>query len=211
MAAHAGLVVWVVRRQALGGLPFEEALQAGRIGLWRALVGYDPGRGVRFSSYAVPAIRRAVWAAVAAERAGRAAAAAAGAGAAPVAAGWGAEPAAWAERAEAAALAAAAVAGLPPRLRAVVAARYGLGGAPPETFAALGRRLGVTRQRAQQLEAEALAWLAHPARSLALRRWLGRAGRGDYRRALAGGRRRARGGVPAPAGRARRGPGRAAS
>src|SRR5207247_7147584 len=69
MAAHAGLVVWVVRGQWLGGLPFAEALQAGRIGLWRALMGYDPGRGVRFSSYAVPAIRRAVWAEVAAYRA----------------------------------------------------------------------------------------------------------------------------------------------
>jgi RNA polymerase sigma factor (sigma-70 family) len=211
MAEHEGLVVWVVRRQWLGGLPLAEAVQAGRIGLWRALAGFDPARGVRFSSYAVPAIRRAVWAEVAAHRAARVAAppaAGSGAGARAVGAGWEAEPAAWVERAEAAALVAAMVGDLPPRLRAVVVGRYGLGGAPPATFAALGRRLGVTRQRAQQLAVEALAALAHPARSLALRQWLGRAQRSDYRAALAGRRLR---GVPASAGRARRGPRRLAS
>jgi hypothetical protein len=36
MARHDGLVQAVVRRQVLGDLPFAEALQAGRIGLWRA-------------------------------------------------------------------------------------------------------------------------------------------------------------------------------
>ena len=39
MARHDGLVQAVVRQQVLGGLPFEEALQAGRIGLWRAILG----------------------------------------------------------------------------------------------------------------------------------------------------------------------------
>ena len=41
----------------------------GRIGLWQALRGYDPGRGTRFSTYAVPAITHALWRAVAAARA----------------------------------------------------------------------------------------------------------------------------------------------
>jgi DNA-directed RNA polymerase sigma subunit (sigma70/sigma32) len=36
MVEHDGLVQAVVRRQVLGNLPFAEALQAGRIGLWRA-------------------------------------------------------------------------------------------------------------------------------------------------------------------------------
>jgi hypothetical protein len=36
MIHHDGLVQAVVRRQVLGDLPFTEALQAGRIGLWRA-------------------------------------------------------------------------------------------------------------------------------------------------------------------------------
>src|SRR5579872_2341992 len=65
MATHERLVHWVVRRQWRGTLPFDEALHAGRLGLWHALRGYDPARGTRFSSYAVPAIERAVWAAVA--------------------------------------------------------------------------------------------------------------------------------------------------
>jgi hypothetical protein len=45
MAEHEGLVHAVVRRQVLGDLLFAEALQAGRIGLWRAILGYDPGCG----------------------------------------------------------------------------------------------------------------------------------------------------------------------
>ena len=52
MAAHEGLVHAVVRKQVLGILPFTEALQAGRIGLWRAILGYDPQRRHAFSSYA---------------------------------------------------------------------------------------------------------------------------------------------------------------
>ena len=54
----------IVAHQRLCGLPFEEALQAGRIGLWRAIEGYDPQRGTRFSTYAYPAIIRQVWDAV---------------------------------------------------------------------------------------------------------------------------------------------------
>ena len=52
MANHDGLVQTVVRQQVLGGLPFTEALQAGRVGLWRAIQGFDPTRGLAFSTYA---------------------------------------------------------------------------------------------------------------------------------------------------------------
>src|SRR5262245_919331 len=65
LAAHEGLVRLVVRRQQRGELPFADALHEGRLGLWRALLGYDGQRGGRFSSYAVPAIEHAVWRAVA--------------------------------------------------------------------------------------------------------------------------------------------------
>jgi hypothetical protein len=58
------------------------------------------------------------------------------------------------------------------RLQLVIVTRYGLNGEAPQTFAAIGRRLGVTRQRAHQLHTEALLWLAHPAHSVALRRLL---------------------------------------
>ncbi len=64
MIRHDGLVQAVVRRQVLGDLPFAEALQAGRIGLWRAIQGYDPKHGTAFSTYAWPCIVRHVWRAV---------------------------------------------------------------------------------------------------------------------------------------------------
>jgi DNA-directed RNA polymerase specialized sigma subunit len=60
MQRHEGLVHLVVQRQALLTLPYEEALQAGRWGLWRAILGYDPGRGTTFATYAYKAIMRYV-------------------------------------------------------------------------------------------------------------------------------------------------------
>lgn len=53
LAEHERLVHWVVRRQWLGILPYSEALQVGRIALWRALEDYDPTQGTAFSTYAV--------------------------------------------------------------------------------------------------------------------------------------------------------------
>jgi DNA-directed RNA polymerase sigma subunit (sigma70/sigma32) len=65
MARHEHLVHAVVRRQVLGHLPFAEALHAGRMGLWRAILGYDPERGLAFSTYAwKPIISRPQWAVV---------------------------------------------------------------------------------------------------------------------------------------------------
>ena len=46
MVGHEDLIQAVVRQQVLGDLPFGEALQAGRIGLWRAILGFDPSRGL---------------------------------------------------------------------------------------------------------------------------------------------------------------------
>lgn len=42
LIARHGLVQAVVRRQVWGDLPFVEALHAGRIGLWQAILGFDP-------------------------------------------------------------------------------------------------------------------------------------------------------------------------
>jgi DNA-directed RNA polymerase sigma subunit (sigma70/sigma32) len=64
LAQHERLVHWVVQRQWLGALSYREAVQAGRLALWRAIGGYDPQRGVAFSTYAALAIQRAVWRAV---------------------------------------------------------------------------------------------------------------------------------------------------
>jgi RNA polymerase primary sigma factor len=53
-----------------------------------------------------------------------------------------------------------AVAGLPDRLRQIIILRYGLAGGAPETLAAIGRRLGLTRERIRQLETRAFEQLA---------------------------------------------------
>lgn len=183
MAEHEPLVHWVVHRQWLGGLRYSEAVQVGRIALWRAVRGYDPARDVRFSSYAVPVIARAVWRAVAQARA------------APCTEPWDAVPAVqpeWETRLDAQAsrvLLAEQVAQLPDRLRLVIVAHYGLNDQDAQCFPQIARTLGVTRQRVQQLHVEALLWLADPARSVRLRQRLERNRQRDYRRFLA--RRRA--------------------
>ncbi len=179
LARHEGLVRWVVRRQWLGSLAFADALHEGRIGLWQALQQYDPGRGTAFSSYAVPAISRAVWRAVAAHLQP---APAASYLPAPVEL---MDPDEWTHAGQLRAAIRGLVEELPPRLRLVIVAHYGLGDSEPESFTAIGRSLQVSRQRAQQLHVEALRWLAHPAHSLALRRLLGLLSRAHYRRALA--------------------------
>jgi hypothetical protein len=64
MARNDGLVHAVLRRQWGGSLDYEARLQAGRIGLWHAIVGYDPKHGATFSTYAWPAIEHEIWRAV---------------------------------------------------------------------------------------------------------------------------------------------------
>ena len=181
MAKHEGLVHAVVRRQGLGELPFDEALQAGRQGLWRAILGYDPQRGVAFSSYAWPSISRAVWDTVkVAERAQ-----------AHVLLGQirlstpdqASDPAL---RWEASTIPAALhdlVARLPQRLQQVIAARYGLNGHQARTYRRIGATLGLSRERARQLHTEALVWLRHPAHSQGLRSLLNRHHLTDYQTA----------------------------
>ena len=68
MQRHGRLVQLVVQRQGLLTLPYEEALQAGRWGLWRAIMGYDPEQGTTFGTYAYKVILRQVWAAVNSEQ-----------------------------------------------------------------------------------------------------------------------------------------------
>src|SRR5947209_4459645 len=188
LAEHEGLVHWVVRRQDLGPLPYRDAVHEGRIGLWCAVQGYDPTRGTRFSSYAVPAITHAVWAAVARERAAEPSAAS------PVAVGPAREgdPAEWLPDAQVHRVLGDLVAQLPARERQVVVAHLGLDGRPPQTFAVIGQALGVTRQRVHQVYWDAVTALAHPARSLPLRRLVERATRSDYQQTLARQHRRAR-------------------
>ncbi len=156
MSQHNGLVYAVVRRQALGELTYDEALQAGRTGLWRAILGYDPKRGAAFSTYAWTAIMRSVWAAVKKEkkRKGETLVLSEVEVTVPF-------PTAlldevqeldrrW-ERKELAAATRQAASQLPARLQLVLDARYGWTENPPATFRQIGERLGISRQRACQL------------------------------------------------------------
>jgi len=179
MVEHDGLVQAVVRRQVLGDLPFAEALQAGRIGLWRAILGYDPQRGVAFSTYAWPCITRQVWQAV--PRADGTAPHSVRIPASPVI--WEQDPAGVWEVSVVHAALHDLVGRLPRRLRYIIIARYGLAGDPAATYGEIGAALGLSGERARQLHTEALVWLRHPAHSQLLRSLLDRHTLADYEEA----------------------------
>jgi RNA polymerase sigma factor (sigma-70 family) len=179
MEQHDGLVQAFIRRQGGGEIPYEEALQAGRIGLWRAIQGYDPTRGTTFSTYA--------WVAICRQIHGRAKE-------------LSRETAAWSQEMPASQVVSDPaeelerqltqdtlldlVDQLPKRLRQVMVGRYGLGERPPRTLKELGKKLGLTGERVRQLQQDALAWLRHPAHSWRLRQLVGQNTAADYRRAL---------------------------
>ena len=181
MATHGGLVHAVVRKQVLGDLPFAEALQAGRIGLWHAILGFDPQRGTAFSTYAWTSIMHQVWREVKlAERAHAQAKEVLPLDETCCSMPGTADPAqSW----EASAVRSAfwdLVVRLPERLRIVVLARYELTGRPLLFYSQIGAALGVSGERARQLHTEALIWLRQPAHCQQLRSLLGRHTLADY-------------------------------
>ena len=179
MHRHDGLVQAVVRRQYLGSLPFDEALQAGRIGLWRAILGYDPHRGLAFSTYAWPAIMHRVWQAVKNHTRQEARPLV---GLSP-SDRLSDDPAALAEATALQQTLHRLVHRLPDRLQQVTVAYYGLDGTSPASYRQLGARLGLSHERIRQLHSEALVWLRHPAHSQALRTLLQRHTLADYQAA----------------------------
>ncbi len=167
MAQQEGLIHAFIQRQGGGAIDYDEALQAGRMGLWRAIQGYDPGRGAAFSTYAWVAICRAIHQAVAQQEKG--------------VARWSkALPWAWYQpdwdQAIDQQLVGEAlyevVGQLPSPLQRIIVARYGLAGQPCSTLGQLGVELGLSGERVRQLQQDALAWLRHPAHSWRLRQRL---------------------------------------
>jgi RNA polymerase sigma factor (sigma-70 family) len=180
MRRHDGLVHAFIQRQGGGAISYEEALQAGRIGLWRAVLGYDPSRGTAFSTYAWVAIGRTIHQTVEESERGRVR--------------WSkALPLAWylpslEERVDQLLVCEALYAcvdQLPDRLKTIIVFRYGLDGHPLRTLGQLGAKLGISYERVRQLQQDALAWLRHPARSNRLRQLVDKNKAVDYRHALA--------------------------
>jgi RNA polymerase sigma factor (sigma-70 family) len=160
------------------GLPIEDLVGEGNLGLIEAARLYDPARGVKFVSYAVYWIRRAILRALEAHRSiahvphhlrriG-----VHGGASVPLTSPIGADgrlslidtlaaendegPVARLERRDAGERLCRALDRLTPRERLVVAHRFGLGGREPEALQAIGGRLGVTREAVRQIEKRAL-------------------------------------------------------
>jgi RNA polymerase sigma factor (sigma-70 family) len=159
---NEALIPWVLQRLDYTPLLYEEARQAGRIGLWKALRGFDPARGFAFSTYAVVAIRRHIQREVQlGQRFWRPRPQLA-----PLPP---ADPLAQALRSLEDQAVRAWVAQLPPRQAYVVQAYYGLAGARPQTQRALAQHLGLTHQRVQQILQQARLLLALPIYSWEIR------------------------------------------
>ena len=188
MDQHDGLVHHILRRQWCDSLTYIEVLQEGRIGLWRAILGFDPERGVAFSTYASVAIARQIWRAVALRQAEREEQA--------YLWDWEDQPGPFPESLtrllaqEVQEALFVQVEELPTPQRWIVRAYYGLDSQGSETMTELGRQLGCSRQAIGYHLRRALLRLRHPAFSARLRALLGRNRREDYLQALQPGRRR---------------------
>jgi RNA polymerase sigma factor (sigma-70 family) len=175
---HQGLIHAVIRYAEFGGIPYVDAFQEGQIGLWRAILNYDPARQTAFSTYAWPSIWGRIWRhtlafcqkSEALEE----------------------EPFEWGcaqlaeeawQQAQIAAALREALDSLPERLKGVVEQYYGLGQQPPLTLEKIGQHMGLTRERVRQLRNEALLLLRLPALSLRLCSLTGKDSRQEYRQA----------------------------
>lgn len=183
MRQHDGLVHHIVRQQWHGASSYTDVLQEGRIGLWQAILGFDPQRGFAFSTYASVAIARRVWRGVAqAEKEEEALALLPRFATEP-------DPLTWLLRWEVHAALHALVEKLPDRQRWILRAYYGLDGQGGHTLAQLAHQLGCTRQAVHYHLRRAILRLCHPAFSAILRALLERNRRQDYLQALRPARR----------------------
>lgn len=177
---HDGLVPWVIRRDCRSDVAYAELVHEGQIALWQAIMHYDAGCGIAFSTYAVPAIRHRLWRLVRETqwRQGHGVAAVAGTIRSRLAAQ------VWQRQAVRAALK-ELLAHLPERSYHVIVSAYGLDGEAPLSMAEIGRLLGLSRERVRQIRNDALALLRLPALSGRLRRLCDQGSQADYRRSEA--------------------------
>ncbi len=186
---HERLVHAILRRQWRGDVACADLVQEGRIGLWQAIMHFDPRRGIAFSTYAWYAIQHQMRRAVRRERRQRARAEV-----------WAQTECAWARAQQpnplhvaeetlwwekVCATLAEMVAQLPEPLREVVVVHYGLDGGPPRTLSALGGWYGVTGEMGRVWRNEALLQLRMPLYSARLRELCGQDSRRAYARSQA--------------------------
>jgi len=175
---YSGLVYRMVNRQAAGKVECADLFQEGRSGLWQAIVHYEVGRGVAFSSYACVVIQHQLWQAVRRSQKAEGWLEAEGweEGLDRVVRVWQQEQIhqALGEELEI----------LPQRLRGVIALHYGWSGGVPQNLAQIGRGWGLSRERLRQLHEEALSLLRLPALSIQLRSLCERGQRSHYRQTL---------------------------
>lgn len=178
LAENENLAWVMVSRQLTGNAEYADLQQEGRIGLWRAIVTFDPSRETRFSTYACTIILRCVWQAVRKSRKaeGWLEAKRAGDSLELLLQRWQAEQIHQALEEE--------LEVLPERLRTVLDLHYGLSGAPPQTLTQIGQDWQRSPERIRQLKEEALAYLRLPAFSIRLRTICERQERRHYRQAL---------------------------
>jgi RNA polymerase sigma factor (sigma-70 family) len=191
MRRHERLVHTVLRRQSSGPLSYAELLQAGRIGLWQAVLHFDSARGVAFSTYAGVAIERRLWQAV--KQAQRTQ------GSAPLSLVLSASDARWQRppadarqlaeeqlgRQEVVSALAAAIVRLPDREQQVLLALCGWDGQAPRNLSQIGAQWGVSRQAVTYWYHKALISLRLPAVAGRLRQLCDQTRRSDYQRSQA--------------------------
>jgi len=160
---HKKLIYIVVHRQYPGKSDYADLIQAGWIGLWQAILHFDPGRGSTLSTYAGRAIRNRIWQEVERgwKKAGWLEAARAGEGLSEIVSAW--------QEAQVHQALVEELACLPERLRQVIVLSYGLEGQAPMRLKEIGQQMGVSGERIRQLRNEALVLLRLPALSIRLR------------------------------------------